>query len=93
MPATSRIQDSLRKFDRCNQEASENEKHRNEQGLAKEFQLFLRRVATDRGVDWGAARTAALTDNPARKAPTIPGKLMRSASTPATTMMPSMATK
>src|SRR6516164_11491558 len=41
----------------------------------------------------GFSRAAALTANPARKAPTMPGRLMICASTAATPMIPSITTK
>src|SRR6516225_7184850 len=74
------VHDGLCEFDRCNQETGDNEEDWNERSLAEKFQLLLRGVCTDRGIDRQSGQ----------EGPAMPGRLMRSASTPATTMMPSM---
>src|SRR6516164_1986901 len=77
------VHDGLCEFDRCNQEPVTTKKIGTNGALPKNSSFSFA----------GCVPTAALTDNPAKKAPTMPGRLMRSASTPATTMMPSMVTK
>jgi hypothetical protein len=65
------------------QEARHNEAAGDKQCVAEKFQLLSRRMAMNRSVDRQAARNA----------PTMPGRLMRSASMPATVMTPSIVTK
>src|SRR3974377_1457957 len=57
------LEDSLPYGDGCDQEAGDNEEDWNEQGLAEEFQLFLRGVTSAGGIDPPSAQKR--TDKPA----------------------------
>ena len=77
------LSNASEKYDRIDQESGRKEKSGDKKRIPKNSNFSLA------GFSWAAALTA----NPARNAPTMPGRLMLCANTAATPMIPSITTK